>query len=209
VLKYWGVARKKVYGDVYEAHGTCTETVTMDPGCALIEQTTHKGGDGYKGTRVLGGYDVEVAATSRSTGSCSQLCKSTAKCNYWVVHNTKGCLMHENVKAASFKAAWKPKGYLAHGTCNGYAAPGPPGSSSAGRVADESDPIEVDVDDAKPADGSFAQASAIGVAIALALGTIVAFVTHRRTAADATVVAVVEDDSTDLAWDEAGLPSVV
>ena len=132
VLKYWGVARKKVYGDVYEAHGTCMETVTMDPGCALIEQTTATGGDGHKGTRVLGGYDIEVAATSRSTGSCSQLCKSTAKCNYWVVHNTKGCLMHEKVKAASFKAAWKPKGYLAHGTCNGYATPsdaGAPGSS--------------------------------------------------------------------------------
>ena len=124
VLKYWGLASKKVYGDAYEAHGTCTETVAMDPGCALIEQTTPVGGDGYRGKRVMEGYDTEVAATSRSTGSCSQLCRSTAKCTYWVVHNAKGCLMHENAKAARFRAAWKPKGYLAHGTCNGDTAPG-------------------------------------------------------------------------------------
>ena len=56
---------------------------------------------------------------SRSPGACSQLCKKTTGCNYWIVHNTKGCFMYTATNG-TVEAGWKKKGYKAHGVCNNY-----------------------------------------------------------------------------------------
>ena len=51
-----------------------------------------------------------------------QLCAKTDGCNYWIVHNTKGCFMHKKTKKGVLKPAWKKKGFMAHGVCNNYVA---------------------------------------------------------------------------------------
>ena len=114
ILKYWGLARKKVTNDVYEMHGFCEPD--MANGCQMMGQ--EGSGDGYNAKRAF--KDVREAATTRSPGGCSQLCAKTAGCNYWIVHNTKGCFMHKETKNGDLKLAWKTKGYMAHGVCNGY-----------------------------------------------------------------------------------------
>ena len=114
ILKYWGLARKKSYSDAFEMHGFCEPE--MDTNC---EQLGDAGsGDGYRARRAF--KDLPDGATTRSPGGCSQLCKKTAGCNYWIVHNTKGCFMHKETKDANLKAGWKKKGYMAHGVCYGY-----------------------------------------------------------------------------------------
>jgi len=114
ILKYWGLARKKSYSDAFEMHGFCEPE--MDTNC---EQLGDAGsGDGYRAKRAF--KDLPDGATTRSPGGCSQLCKKTAGCNYWIVHNTKGCFMHTETKNGDLKSAWKTKGYMAHGVCNGY-----------------------------------------------------------------------------------------
>ena len=120
ILKYWHLTRKKVTNDAYEMHGICAPA--MDPGC---EQLGVAGsGDGYRAKR--GWKTNKEAPVSRSPGACSQLCRKTAGCMYWIVHNTKGCFMHERTKDANLKAGWKKKGYMVRAT--GRTIPPPWGS---------------------------------------------------------------------------------
>ena len=115
ILKYWGLSNKKVTNDAYEMHGTCAPELGTD--CTILG--TAGSGDGYRGKRLRKGFVQAEAAVSRSPGGCSQLCKDFADCNYWIVHNTKGCFMYGKTKGALI-AGWKKKGYMAHGTCKGY-----------------------------------------------------------------------------------------
>jgi len=114
ILKFWGLARKKVTNDDFEAHGFCEPD--MDVKCKQLGVAGS--GDGYHAKRAF--KEVKDGATTRSPGGCSQLCAKTAGCNYWIVHNTKGCFMHKETKDANLKAGWKKKGYMAHGVCHGY-----------------------------------------------------------------------------------------
>jgi len=115
ILKFWGLARKKVFNDVYEAHGFCEPD--MDAKCRQLGASLS--GDGYLAKRAF--EEVKDGATTQSPGGCSQLCAKTAGCNYWIVHNTKGCFMHKETKAGKgLKEGWRKKGYMAHGVCNGY-----------------------------------------------------------------------------------------
>jgi hypothetical protein len=123
ILKYWGLSRKAVKNDAFEMHGHCAPE--LGTGCVRLADTTTdsdgKGipGDGYRGKRLKTGFSTKDAAVSRSPGGCSQMCKEFADCNYWIVHNTKGCFMYGKTRGA-LKPGWKKKGYMAHGTCKGY-----------------------------------------------------------------------------------------
>ena len=60
-------------------------------------------GDGYRAKRAfkdVAGVRAE-GATTWNPGGCSQLCAKTAGCNYWIVHNTKGCFMHKETEGAT------------------------------------------------------------------------------------------------------------
>ena len=87
-MKHWGKTRKKAYNDVYVVHGTCTPS--MEPKCAVLGEAGS--GDGYRGKREW--KTDPDAPLARSSGACSQLCMATEGCNYWVVHNAKGCFMY-------------------------------------------------------------------------------------------------------------------
>jgi len=46
-------------------------------------------------------------------GGCAQKCAETQACGYWLVHNSKGCIL----KKAATAALVAKKSFLSHGTC--------------------------------------------------------------------------------------------
>ena len=61
---------------------------------------------------VLAAAGVRGAGTTIQ-GGCAQKCVETQACGYWLVHNSKGCIL----KKAATAALVAKKSFLSHGTC--------------------------------------------------------------------------------------------